>query len=98
MSTFEPQEFKNWQRPVGPEPIKAVNIKAGKENHHVKIVRDVLYSMYPHANKQGSYEYDVYMEKAVRKFQKEHDYPVTGSITTPQLEHLGNLSGKFKVV
>jgi len=98
MSTFEPMEFKNWQREKGPEPVKYVNIKPGKENQHVKIVRDVLYSMYPHANKQGSYEYDVYMEKAVRKFQDQYGYPVTGTIAEDQLKRLAEISGKFRVV
>lgn len=99
--TFEAMEFKNYQRgPAwsGVEQIKFVNIKPGKENHHVKVVRDVLYSMYPHANAQGLYLYDVYMEKAVKKFQQEIDAPITGVITDDELRLLGEKSGRFRVV
>ena len=42
MNTCEPREFKNWQRDRGPEPVKFVNVKPGKDNMHVKIVRDAL--------------------------------------------------------
>lgn len=99
--TFQPLEFKNYQRgPAwsGVEQIKLVNIKPGKENHHVKIVRDVLYSMYPHSNAQGLYLYDVYMEKAVKKFQQEIGTPITGIITEDELRLLGEKSGKFRLV
>lgn len=99
--TFQPLEFKNYQTGAawsGVEPIKAVNIKPGKENHHVKIVRDVLYSMYPHANAQGLYLYEVYMEKAVKKFQQDIGTPITGVLTEDELRLLGEKSGKFRLV
>ena len=98
MNTFEPMEFKNWQRDRGPEPIKFVNVKPGKENMHVKIVRDALYVMYPHSNKVGLSEYDVYMEKAVKKWQQYLETPITGKITNDELVMLGKKTGKFKVV
>lgn len=98
MNTFEPMEFKNYQRNTGVEQVKLINIKPGKENHHVRVVRDVLYDMYPHANGRNLSDYDAYMMKAVKKFQQEMGTPITGVITEDELKMLADKSGKFRVV
>ena len=54
--------------------------------------------MYPHSNKVGLSEYDVYMEKAVKKWQQYLETPITGKITNDELVMLGEKTGKFKVV
>ena len=97
MSTFEPMEFKNWQRQQL-DQVKLINIKPGKENYHVKIVKDVLHSLYPHPNDKDDYAYDVFMEKAVKKFQQDINTPITGSLTDAELRMLAEKSGKFRVV
>ena len=98
MNTFEPMEFKNYQRNTGVEQVKLINIKPGKSNMHVKVVRDALYKMYPHANGQGLYEYDAYMQKAVKKFQQEIGVAITGILTEDELKILADKSKTFRVV
>ena len=97
MDTFEPLEFKNYQRQQL-DQVKLINIKPGKENYHVKIVKDVLHSMYPHPNDKDDYNYDAFMEKAVKKFQQDINTPITGSLTDAELRMLAEKSGKFRVV
>lgn len=97
MSTFEPMEFKNWQRQQL-DQVKLINIKPGKDNYHVKIVKDVLHSLYPHPNDKDDYTYDVFMEKAVKKFQQDINTPITGRLTDAELRMLAEKSGKFRVV
>jgi predicted dinucleotide-utilizing enzyme len=97
MSTFEPMEFKNWQRQQL-DQVKLINIKPGKENYHVKIVKDVLHSLYPHPNDKKDFVYDSYMEKAVKKFQQDINTPITGRLTDAELRMLAEKSGKFRVV
>ena len=97
MSTFEPMEFKNWQRQQL-DQVKLINIKPGKENYHVKIVKDVLHSLYPHPNDKDDYTYDVFMEKAVKKFQQDQGVEITGVLTSLDLQTLAEKSGKFRVV
>ena len=96
MSTFEPMEFKNLQRQQL-DQVKLINIKPGKENYHVKIVKDVLHSMYPHPNDKDDYNYDAFMEKAVKKFQQDIDTPITGRLTDDELRMLAEKSGMFRV-
>lgn len=97
MNTFEPMEFKNWQRQQL-DQVKLINIKPGKENYHVKIVKDVLHSMYPHSNDSNDFVYDSYMQKAVRKFQQDINSNITGTLTDAELRMLAEKSGKFRVV
>lgn len=100
-NTIEVQEFKSYQTGstwTKPEAIKAINVKPKKENYHVKVVRDVLYSLYPHSNGQGLWEYDAYMEKAVRKWQQDNNLEITGILTIDQLQMLGEQTGKFRLV
>jgi hypothetical protein len=96
MDTFEPLEFKNYQRQQL-DQVKLINIKPGKENYHVKIVKDVLHSMYPHPNDKDDYNYDAFMEKAVKKFQQDIDTPITGRLTDDELRMLAEKSGMFRV-
>jgi len=96
MDTFEPLEFKNYQRQQL-DQVKLINIKPGKENYHVKIVKDVLHSMYPHPNDKDDYNYDAFMEKAVKKFQQDIDAPITGRLTDAELRMLAEKSGMFRV-
>lgn len=101
MNTFEPVEFKTYQTGAawsGVERIKAVNVKPGKSNYHVAVVMDVLNEMYPHPNKTDMQSYDVYMEKAVRHYQKSLGNEQTGVLTIEELEELGKSSGKFTLV
>ena len=97
MSTFEPLEFKNYQRQQL-DPVKLINVKPGKTNYHVKIVKDVLHSLYPHPNDKDDYNYDVFMEKAVKKFQQDQGVEITGVLTENDLQALAKKSGKFRVV
>lgn len=97
MSTFEPLEFKNYQRQQL-DPVKLINIKPGKSNYHVKIVKDILQSMYPHPNHKDDYNYDVFMEKAVKKFQQDMGTEITGVITEDELKSLAEKTGSFRVV
>ena len=97
MSTFEPMEFKNLQRQQL-DQVRLINIKPGKENYHVKIVKDVLHSLYPHPNDKDDYTYDVFMEKAVKKFQQDQGVEITGVLTGLDLQTLAEKSGKFRVV
>ena len=97
MSTFEPMEFKNYQRNQL-DQVKLINIKPGKDNYHVKIVKDVLHSMYPHANDKKDFVYDSYMEKAVKRFQQDTGTDITGRLTENDLKLLAEKSGKFRVV
>jgi hypothetical protein len=97
MDTFEPLEFKNYQRQQL-DQVKLINIKPGKENYHVKIVKDVLHSMYPHPNDKDDHNYDAFMEKSVKKWQQYIGTPITGKITNEELVMLGEKTGKFKVV
>ena len=95
--TFEPLEFKNYQR-ERLEQVKLINIKPGKTNYHVKVVKDVLHDMYPHPNDKDDYNYDVFMEKAVKKFQQDIGTDITGTLTEEDLRTLADKSGKFRVV
>lgn len=97
MSTFEPLEFKNYQRQQL-DQVKLINIKPGKTNYHVKIVKDVLHSLYPHPNDKDDYNYDVFMEKAVKKFQQDQGVEITGVLTENDLQALAEKTGKFRVV
>ena len=97
MSTFEPLEFKNYQRQQL-DQVKLINIKPGKTNYHVKIVKDVLHSLYPHPNDKDDYSYDVFMEKAVKRFQQDQGVEITGVLTEDDLRVLAEKSQKFKVV
>jgi murein L,D-transpeptidase YcbB/YkuD len=97
MSTFEPLEFKNYQR-ERLEQVKLINIKPGKTNYHVKIVKDVLHEMYPHSNDKDDYNYDVFMEKAVKKFQQDIGTDITGILTEEDLRALADKSGSFTVI
>lgn len=97
MSTFEPLEFKNYQRQQL-DAVKLINVKPGKSNYHVKIVKDVLHDMYPHPNDKDSYDYDVFMEKAVKKFQQDIGTDITGILTEEELKSLAEKSGKFRAV
>lgn len=100
-NTIEVEEIKSYQTGstwVRPEAIKAINVKPKKENYHVKVVRDVLYSLYPHSNGQDLWEYDAYMEKAVRKWQKQNGLDITGILTVDQLNMLAEQTGKFRLV
>jgi hypothetical protein len=54
--------------------------------------------MYPHPNDKDDYNYDVFMEKAVKKWQQYIGTPITGKITNEELVMLGEKTGKFKVV
>lgn len=96
MNTFEPLEFKNYQRQQL-DQVKLINIKPGKSNYHVKIVKDILQSMYPHPNEKDNDEYDVYMQKAVKKFQQDQGVEVTGILTEVDLKSLAEKSGKFRI-
>ena len=95
--TFEKLEFKNYQRQQL-DQVKLINIKPGKSNYHVKIVKDILHGMYPHSNDKDDYNYDVFMEKAVKKFQQEIGTDITGVLTQEDLQALAEKSGKFRVV
>lgn len=97
MSTFEPMEFKNYQRNEL-DQVKLINIKPGKNNYHVKVVKDVLHSLYPHANDKDDFVYDSFMEKAVKKFQQDQGTNITGILTEQDLRLLAEKSGKFRVV
>lgn len=97
MNTFEPLEFKNYQRQQL-DQVKLINIKPGKTNYHVKIVKDVLHSLYPHPNDKDDYNYDVFMEKAVKKFQQDQGVEITGVLTENDLQALAEKTGKFRVV
>lgn len=97
MSTFEPLEFKNYQRQQL-DGIKLINIKPGKSNYHVKIVKDVLRSMYPHPNDKDNYDYDVFMEKAVKRFQQDQGVEITGVLTENDLKILAKKSKAFRVI
>lgn len=97
MSTFEPLEFKNYQRQQL-DAVKLINIKPGKTNYHVKIVKDVLHSLYPHPNDKDDYSYDVFMEKAVKRFQQDIGTDITGVLTENELKTLAKRSKTFKVV
>lgn len=97
MSTFEPMEFKNYQRNQL-DQVKLINIKPGKTNYHVKIVKNVLHSLYPHANDKKDFVYDSYMEKAVKRFQQDIGTDITGRLTEQDLRLLAEKSGKFRVV
>jgi murein L,D-transpeptidase YcbB/YkuD len=96
MSTFEPLEFKNYQRQQL-DQVKLINIKPGKSNYHIKIVKDILHDMYPHANDKDDYDYDVYMEKAVKRFQQDIGTDITGVLTDVDLQALAEKSGKFRI-
>jgi murein L,D-transpeptidase YcbB/YkuD len=96
MNTFEPLEFKNYQRQQL-DQVKLINIKPGKSNYHVKIVKDILQSMYPHPNEKDNDEYDVYMQKAVKKFQQDQGVEITGILTEVDLKSLAEKSGKFRI-
>jgi len=56
-----------------------------------------LHSMYPHPNDKDDYNYDAFMEKAVKKFQQDIDTPITGRLTDAELRMLAEKSGTFRV-
>lgn len=97
------EDVSNFKYQVGSayddcKPIKANNIKQGKDNYHMAIVGEVLSNMYPHPNFTNIGHYDDFMTKAVRKYQAELGHDVTGIITVEELEQLGRESGKFRLV
>lgn len=100
-NTFQPTEFKSYQTGeiwTRPEPVKFVNIKVGKSNYHIRLVNQVLHSMYPHNNKTDMDSYDDYTQKAVRRFQQDIGTDITGILTQEEVAILADKSGTFRLV
>lgn len=71
-----------------PNAVRMSNVKPGKDNVEVALVRNALSVLYPRAVKPGS-EYTYEMERAVKKWQKRLDHEITGIITRDEAIMLG---------
>jgi hypothetical protein len=71
-----------------PNAVRMSNVKPGKDNVEVALVRNALSALYPRAVKPGS-EYTYDMERAVKKWQKRLEHEITGVITRDEATMLG---------
>jgi hypothetical protein len=88
MPTFEPQEFS--LRPIQDRikyDIRMSNLKQGRNNVQVEVVRATLVLKYPAFVPPGS-EYDFHMTQGVLRFQDELGHEQTGIITKEEAVEL----------
>jgi len=71
-----------------PNAVRMSNVKPGKDNVEVELVRNALSKLFPRAVKPGS-EYTYDMERAVKKWQKRLEHEQTGVITRDEAIMLG---------
>jgi hypothetical protein len=78
--------------------IRMSNVKPGKDNMEVKLVRNALSKMFPHVVRPGS-EYTYQLERAIKKWQKRIGKEQTGILTRDEAIALGEQADpSFNVV